>query len=327
MNKLVAVTGASGHIGGNLCRMLLEKGYRIRALVYRDTKAIDGLDIEVVKGELTDEAAIQQLVKGVDCVFHLAAKISIEGDPDGSVYQTNVVGTETVVQACLKYKVRRLIFFSSIHSYNPEPLDELVTEKRGWDNRPQASAYNRSKVAGEMYTKQAANLGLEVIILNPTGVIGPYDFKPSLMGQTLIQLFQGKLPALVAGGFDWVDVRDICAAAIQAIHQGKSGENYILSGHWMSMRHYAALTNDTAGIQKKRTILPLWMAQLGAPFAKLTAKLKGEAPVFTYESLATLKEYRHISHERAQKALGYTARPLATSLKDTYNWFVKYRYL
>ena len=220
---MIAITGASGHIGANLCRKLVAKGYDVRIMYRSDNKPFEGLDVEIIQGDIMDEASLNSLVDGADYVYHLAAKVSINGDPDGSVWDINVEGTRKVVNVCLKRNVKRLIHFSSLYAI--EQGRGEVNETSPNVSKENGSVYNYSKAVSEEIVLDAVREGLDAIILNPSGVIGGYDHKPSLMGQTLIDLAKGRLPALVNGGTGWVNVLDVVDAAIHAMQKGKRGSD------------------------------------------------------------------------------------------------------
>ncbi|MFN7950471.1 MAG: NAD-dependent epimerase/dehydratase family protein [bacterium] len=316
----VAVTGAAGHVGGNLVRALLERRHQVRAIVYQDTRAVDGLAVERVPADVLDADQVQRAFEGVDWVFHLAAKVSIEGDPDGSVHRTNVLGTRHVVEACLARGVKRLVHFSSVHALRNDPYDVPMDEGRPLADEGHAFAYDLSKAGSEREVQAGIKRGLDAVIVNPTAILGPSDFKPSRMGQVLVDLHFRRLPALVAGGFDFVDVRDVAEGAIAAAERGRTGERYLLGNEYRPVRELAGLCRDVAGIRPPRFTSPLWLARAGAPFAVAWAKVSGTRPLFTEESLHALAGNPNVSHEKATRELGYRPRPLATSVADTYGW-------
>lgn len=317
----VAVTGASGHTGANLVRMLLERGHRVRVLAHHDRRAFEALDVEQCTGDLHDPESLQKLVNGAEAVFHLAASITLKSDRQGIAWRTNVDGTRNVAEACLSAGVKRLVHFSSIHALSPYPQDETVTESRPMAVDGRLPAYDRSKAAAEEAVLDAVARGLDAVIVNPTAMIGPYDFGPSYLGSVLIDVVHGKLPVLVRGGFDWVDVRDVCAGALAAMERGTSGERYLLSGHYHPLAELATMTAGIAGTPSPLFSVPLWTAYLGLPFAALAYALRGKPSRFTSTSLWTMKHHQQVSHEKATRELGYQTRPLEETVRDTLEWF------
>jgi len=318
---MVVVTGASGHVGGNLVRALLAQGRRVRVIVHRDTRAIEGLGVERVAADTRDIDSLLRAFEGAHTVYHLAGIISIMGEMNGLVSRTNVIGTGNVVEACLKRGVRRVIHFSSIHALRNEPGLDAMNENCPYADDNECIAYDRSKALGEQKVLEGVSKGLNAVIVNPTSIIGPYDFKPSRMGQVLLDLYHRRMPALIDAFFDWVDVRDVVAGAMSAEEKGRSGERYLLSGSYESIRGLARLVEEIAGVRAPRFVTPMWLALLAAPFAELYAKAFGKTPLFTRESMRVLRESRPVSHEKATRELGYTPRPLRDTIEDSLAWF------
>jgi len=321
----IAISGASGHVGANLCRTLLEKEYKIKVLVNQFTDSIESLDIEKVQGNLLEPASLKKLAEGAEVFIHLAASISINGNQQ--IFDTNVKGTQNVINACRDSGVKRLIHFSSIHALVHDPLDEVLDETRPLAIKDPI-IYNRSKAFAEQAVQQGAAGGLEVVIINPTSVMGPNDFKPSLIGQAILQLYKGKIPALVPGGYDWVDVRDVVSGTIKAIEKGRSGESYLLSGHYITLADIYEMLRKLKGGGKKLPVIPFWLARIGVPFLKLWAVITRSKPLYTSESIKILRTaHPNINSDKAAKDFGYTSRPFEATLGDTIEWFRKNDYL
>jgi dihydroflavonol-4-reductase len=271
--------------------------------------------------DVLDIGTLGPAFAGVDAVIHLAGLISIRGDPDGRVMRTNVEGTRNVVDACLAAGVAKLVHFSSIHAFRISKADHFVDE-----TQPAADAscfqYDQSKALGEREVLAGVARGLDATILNPTGVVGPFDFAPSRAGAMLKALFSGRMRFLVDGGFDWVDARDVSRAASDALGRGATGERYLLPGHWASFGELADLCDRISGKPVMRWMVPGGVARLGVPFSLLSARLTGKEPLFTQESLAIVAHDRwSCSRTKAELELGYRVRPLADTLADTCAWF------
>ena len=316
------VTGAAGHIGANLVRELIKEKRSVRALVRDDRRGVEGLDLEVVQGDLLEYQSLVKAVKDCETVFHLAAFISITGDKSGTVTRTNVNGTKNVVRACLERGVQRLVHFSSIHAFSPLPVDLPIDESRDpADSR--FPAYDRSKALGNDEILAGIKNGLDAVIVAPTAVLGPYDFKPSRMGAALIRLYQRKFPTLVGGGYDWVDVRDVVRGALKAEEVAPCGSKYILSGEWATVRRIAEIIETVRGVKPPRFTCPQWLARAAAPFSEKFCELFDKRPLFTREALLSLRSHRFINREKAEGELGYKTRPLEDTVRDTLVWFEK----
>jgi len=315
------VTGATGHVGANLVRALLAQGRSVRALVHVDRRGIEGLDIEVVEGNICSSDSLCRAFDGTEVVYHLTAHISLLMNEWPRCQRINVGGVRNVVEACLRCGVKRLVHFSSIHAFVQEPKDVPIDETRHLVESSRCPPYDRSKAAGERELRQGIERGLDAVIVNPTGIIGPYDFRPSHFGEALLSLARGKMPALVDAGFDWVDVRDVVEGAMHAEKLAPTGAKYILSGHWASMGDLARIVEEAGGAVAPRLVFPLWLASVGAPFTTISALMSGKRPLFTSVTLMALKGNKHVSHEKATRELGYQPRPLRETIIDTIRWF------
>jgi dihydroflavonol-4-reductase len=320
----VAVTGASGHVGGNLVRALLADGHEVRALYVRDQRPLEGLAVDKVKADVLDPASLERAFEGRELVFHLAGKITINGDPDGSVRRINTDGVRNVCESCLKKGVRRLVHVSSIHAFQHNPWNQPLDESRPLadEGGGPCLTYDRTKAGGERVVREYLQKGLDAVIVNPTGILGPIDYKPSAMGQVVLMIAHRKLPSLVDGGFNWVDVRDVAAGAIAAAKKAPKGEKYLLAGSWGHFRDVARIVGREAGVRVPRMTTPVWLAKAGVPFALAWARATGTRPVFTFESLETLDASHHdIRHDKAARELGHRPRPLEETLTDAVRWF------
>jgi dihydroflavonol-4-reductase len=317
----VVVTGAAGHIGANLVRALTKNGRPVRCLVHKHTAALEGLNVEQVRGDVCDVESLYTAFRGADVVYHLAAVISIAMNEWPRLEKINVQGPRNVVEACRRAGVRRLVHFSSIHAYAQEPISVPIDESRAMSDTVKSPPYDRSKCAGELIVREAVKEGLDAVIINPTAVLGPYDFGPSHQGQAVLSIARNELPALVTGGFDWVDVRDVVAGAMRAEEIAPSGSRYLLSGRWASVCDIAQIVGEITGAGDKKFVCPLWLARAGAPFMEGYSKMSGKRPLYTSFSLKALLSNKNISHARAARDLGYEPRPLRETLEDTLRWF------
>jgi len=324
----IAITGASGHIGANLTRMLLgKKDVELRLLQHHHSKAIEGLNAEIFHGDLEKPETLEPLCKDADIVIHLAAKISIKTNSFESLKEVNLEGTRSLVSVAKKAGVKRFIHFSTIHVFEHAPDNEIMDESKPMiENSP--LPYEITKSMADKWVLQQQSDDFEVIILNPTSIIGPFDFQPSLQGEFIIRLYNNALPGLVPGGYDWVDVRDVAGAAIAAITKGTPGERYFLSGHYITVSDFAKSMEEVTGKKIIKRVFPLWLAYLGVPFIKLWSKIRNEEPLYTNQSLSILQSgNKKISNQKARKELDFNPRPLTETLRDTLDWFKKNNYI
>jgi dihydroflavonol-4-reductase len=317
---LATVTGASGHLGANLVRALIDKKWQVRALIHRETQSLEGLDIERVPGDVLDEESLRQAFAGADTVFHLAGRISIVGWERREVEAINITGVRNVVAACEATGVKRLIHVSSFHAHQQEPLDEPLDESRPL-HEGTYPPYDHSKAEGERIVRAAMEKGLNAVIINPSGMLGPNDFKPSYFGATLLSIARGRMPALVDAGMCWVDIRDVAEGMIKACEKAEPGAKYILGGHWVTLRYIARQVTGITGVKPPHIVLPMWAAKAVAPPAMFFDRIRGRRPLFTPISMRELESNPDISHEKASRELGYEPRPLEQALADTIAWF------
>ena len=317
----IAVTGANGHVGINLCEELLHQGHRVKALTHMHDSGLKHLEVEQIKGDILVKDSLQNLVSNAEIVIHLAAKISINGAGDSSIRQINVDGTRNILQASIENKVKRFIHFSSIHAFEQHPLNEVLDESRPLVS-DKAFAYDMSKAEGERLVMDAAHDGFDAFVICPTAIIGPADYEPSLTGKAMIELYHRQIPALVPGGYNWVDVRDVVQGCIASIERGKRGEKYLLSGRWRSLSEITRLITQITGVKTPSLVMPFWVARVGLPFITLFSKISGVQPLYTGESLHIIKNgSRNISNMKARKDLGFNPRDLEDTLTDLFQWF------
>lgn len=319
----VLVTGGSGHLGNNVVRALLARGHKVRVLVRSESGSLEGLDVERVRGDILERGSLDAAFVGVEVVYHFAATVSIDPADGARATRTNTLGPRHVADACLAHGVRRLVHASSVHALTPGGSNGATDERCAPNLDPGAPAYDRSKAAGEAEIRAAIARGLDAVIVNPTGVMGPHDYIPHLAGRALIDMYLGTLPMNVAGGFNWVDARDVALGAIAAEARGRTGENYLLSGHWAPMPDVAAMMESATGRRGPRLVSPLWLAKLGLPFIGAYAKLTGSQPLYTTPSLRALTEHRECDNAKARAELGFAPRPLGTTIADTFAFYAQ----
>lgn len=318
----IAVTGATGHVGANLVRTLVDGGHSVRALVHAgNRRGLDGVACEFVDGDILERPTLERAFAGCERVFHLAARISIVPGDEDVVHAVNVEGTRNVVAACETAKVSRLVHFSSIHALSPTPHDQAIDETRALTSSPHMPPYDRSKAQAEREIQAGIARGLDAVIVNPTAILGPHDYGPSAMGRVLLDLYHRRLPALVDGGFDWVDVRDVVAGALAAADRAPTGARYLLSGARRTVAELAGIVKDVTGVRPPRITSPMWLARIGAPFATAYARVAGKEPLYTKHSLHALRNHQLVSHDKASRELGYTSRPLIETIAAAYDWF------
>lgn len=314
------ITGASGFLGAHLARTLKDRGVEVRAADRSRGPALDDVDVEFVEIDVLDPASLRAAFEGQDRVFHLAAIISIVGDPTGEVWRVNVHGPRNAATVAFECGVGRFVHCSSVHSFDLERCGPSLDESGLPTTHPDAPAYDRSKRAGEEAVRLVVQKGLDAVVVNPTGIIGPDDRGPSRMGETVLQFMTRKIPVGITGQFDFVDVRDVVEGLIAAGDRGRTGENYLLSGSRLSIRELGMLVERYSGVPVPPLSIPL---RLVTPLAPLVMQIeqRTKKPIFTPDAMHALKYSPVVSHYRAATDLGYRSRPIHETVRDTVAWF------
>jgi dihydroflavonol-4-reductase len=324
---MILVTGATGHIGNVLVRKLLDQGEKVRTLIWRgeDTTPLKNLDVERVEGDVLDPASLDHAMQGVETVYHLAGIISIMPGKNPFVWRVNVEGTRNVLAAARRASIRRLIYTSSIHAIARAPHGMTMDESLGFDQNNPYGEYDRSKAAASQEVQKAAASGLDAVIVCPTGVIGPYDFRGSELGEVIRSASLAKTMLYVEGAYDFVDVRDVANGLIGASEHGRCGEFYILSGHKLSVRYMLETVREVTGRAFASIKIPFSLAELAARYTPWYYQRTQAKPRFTPYSLEVLQSNSNISCKKALVELGYKSRPVYESIADTVRWFLDNR--
>jgi dihydroflavonol-4-reductase len=319
---MIVVTGATGHIGNVLVRELLNRGNTVRAVVLpgEDTTPLHGLKVEIASGDVRDLDSLIAAFERADTVYHLAGVISIMPGKQKLLEDVNVKGTHNVVEACLRTGVRRLVYTSSIHAVKESPHGTFITESQPFDPSSVPDGYARSKARATLEVINGMKKGLDAVIVCPTGVIGPYDYKVSEMGQLIRDFMGSNIKACVGGAYDFVDVRDAVRGHILAGEKGRTGESYILSGEQIAIPDLFLILERATGVKAPRNILPRWLARTAGVLATPYYLLRKTRPLFTAYSIDVLFSNSLISSAKARRELGYSARSIKESVADTVAW-------
>jgi dihydroflavonol-4-reductase len=317
------VTGAAGHIGNVLVRELISQGVMVRALDRPEynKRSLEGLDIDFVLGDILDYQVLRDAIKGCDVVFHIAGKVSVAPGMGDILHEVNVIGTQNVIKVCMETGVRRMVYTGSIHAFFEPPMGTTIDEKTPFDLHQTCGEYGSSKARACTEVLKAGDQGLDTVIVCPTGVVGPYDFEPSRLGQLLLDLARKKLTAYIDGAYDFVDVRDVAIGHVLAAQEGRRGETYILSGECASVPELMEMVRKITGVHAPRIQVPYLLAWLASFVTPLYYKMKSIEPRFTRYSLHTLRSNSCISSQKARSDLGYAPRSLHQAISDAIAWF------
>lgn len=322
---MILVTGSTGHLGNVLVRKLINSGEKVRAMVLpgEKCKSLEGLDVEKVEGNAIDPESLDRAMEGVDEIYHLAGVISIIPGAEQLMHRVNVEGAANVAKAALKAGVPRMIHTSSVHALKREPHGVIMDESTPLDPDNPAGAYDRSKAMGTLEVLKQVKNGLNAVVVCPTGIMGPYDYMGSEMGNVVMNFARKKLHFLVKGSFDFVDVRDVADGLILACKNGRRGEIYILSGQNIKLEKIREITQELENISSPLLNIPEKTAMFMTRFTELYYRLAKTTPSITAYSLQTVLDNADYSNEKARKELGYSPRSLRESIADTIKWHRK----
>ena len=314
----VLVTGATGFIGANVARLLLERGEDVRVLVRptSDRGNVAGLPVEIAVGDLRDPAAVRRAVNGCRRVFHVAADYRFWARDPRELYQSNVEGTIHVMDACLAAGVERVVYTSTVGTIglaaNPAPCDETTPLVEG----QLTSHYKRSKLAAEKAALVYAARGLPIVIVNPSAPVGPWDGKPTPTGRLIVDFARGQLPAIVDTGLNIVHVRDVAEGHLLAAERGRVGERN------MTLAEIVTELAEITGRPAPRLRLPYaaaWAA--GAVSTAISTFITHRPPAIALEAVRMSRRRMFFDAGKAVRELGLPQTPARVAFENAVAWF------
>jgi len=326
---MILVTGAGGHIGNVLVRELVSRGELVRAFLLdgEGHAPLKGLDIEIMEGNILHPDDLVRAMQGVDIVYHLASMISISPGMEEVMRRINIEGTQNVINAARIAGVKRLVYTSSIHALCRPPEGQVICEDVDFDPLNPAGPYDRSKAEASLLVQQAVRDGMDAVIVCPTGVVGPFDFRRSEMGLVVLGWIKDKFNLLIEGSFDFVDVRDVALGHILACEHGKPGSVYILSGERISLVKMLQTVEEFIGRKATTVVVPFQVANFITNFTPLWYRITRTKARLTRYALETVASNSFISNAKARSELGYNPRSLKDSLVDTVLWWQEHQLL
>lgn len=327
-NTPVLVTGTSGFVGSAVARALQARGARLRVLV-RPTSArtnLEGLGADVVEGDMRDRDSMARALDGCRYLFHVAADYRLWARDPEEIVRNNVAGVTAVMGAAAAAGVERVVYTSSVATLRI-PKDAPGTEDAPLTEGEAIGAYKRSKVAAERLAEQAARDGLPVVIVNPSTPIGPHDVRPTPTGRILVEAARGRMPAYVDTGLNLVHVDDVAEGHLLALEKGRIGERYILGGQDAGLGDMLAEIAKLTGRPAPRLRLPIGPLYPLAEAAEAVGRITGKEPFLTKDSLKMASHHMYFSSAKAERELGYHARPYVEALRDALAWFGAHGYL
>lgn len=317
------VTGATGHIGNVLVKELLSKGETVRVFVLpdEDLSPLEGMNVEIFRGDVLNPSSISQALQGIENVFHLAGIISIMPGEDKLVHDVNVTGTYNMVKAAHAAGVKRFVYTSSIHAFKRVQHGVIIDEEVPIDPDASIAAYDRSKAEATLAVLAETKMGFPAVIVCPTGVIGPFDYKGSEIGVLIHDWMDHRVNFIIEGEYDFVDVRDVVQGMISARDKGEIGQIYILSGELVRVIDIWRMVKELVDFKSSFIQIPTRIALAAARFTQYIYNHYHVKPRFTTYSIETLHSNAVINNVKARSVLGYHPRSLRETIADTVHWW------
>ncbi len=324
------LTGATGFLGSAVARRLLARGHKVRVLVRPGTPArnIEGLDVERIEGDLTDAPSLARACRACEALFHVAADYRLWVPRPEEIYRANVEGTRHLMRAAADAGIGRIVYTSSVATLglnaDGRPADE--TTPTGLDHM--IGHYKRSKFLAERAVDELVQRErLPIVIVNPSTPIGPRDIKPTPTGRIVVDFATGRMPAYVDTGLNVVHVDDCAEGHLLAFDRGRLGERYILGGENMTLLAMLETLSSLCGRPAPRLKLPHGLVMPLAQAAEWWARASGKEPRMTVDGVRMARKLMFFSSAKAERELGYRARPAEAALADALQWFAEQGYI
>jgi len=319
----VLITGATGFVGSAVARKALAQDYAVRALARLNSPRanLDGLDVEIVDGDMRDAPSLSRAMAGVRYLFHVAADYRLWARDPEEIVSNNREGTRAVIQAARDAGVERVVYTSSVAALKPRDDGCDADETSRADMAAAIGAYKKSKVAAERVVEEMIGQGLPAVIVSPSTPIGPRDIRPTPTGRILVEAANGRMPAYVETGLNIVHVDDVADGHLLALEKGRIGESYILGGHNVMLKDMLAEIARLMGRKPPGISLPRAPLYPLAYVSEVVAQITGKEPMLTSDALRMSQHKMYFSSAKAKRELGYSYGPWRLAVADALNWF------
>lgn len=323
------VTGATGFLGSHVARQLVARGERVRVLLRptSQTRALDGLVVERVEGDLRDSASLAWALESVARVFHVAADYRLWARDPQEIYDSNVIGTRHLLEASRRAGIERFVYTSTVATVavpRPGPLPNEETVARLDE---MIGHYKRSKFLAEQEAVRAATEGLPVIIVNPTTPVGPGDWKPTPTGRIVLDFLNGRMPGYVDTGLNLVPVEDAAAGHLLAAERGRIGERYILGGRNATLKEILDILASITGRLAPRLRLPHAVALAAGYADHVVSRVLGREPQIPLEGVRMARHKMFVDCSKAARELGFVAGSVEAALERAARWYEENGYV
>jgi dihydroflavonol-4-reductase len=325
--KKAFVTGGTGFVGANLIRLLLQENYSVRALVRSGSRLsnLQDLDVELVEGDLNHPDLWRQMV-GCQYLFHVAAHYSLWQKDRNVLYQSNVLGTRNVLAAAQKVGIERTVYTSSVAAIGVKE-DGIADETYQSPVEKLIGHYKKSKYWAEQEAVKAVQAGQDVVIVNPSSPIGPWDIKPTPTGDIILRFLRRQMPAYIETGLNFVHVEDVARGHLLALQKGRRGDRYILGHQNLTLKQLLDQLAEITALPAPQRAIPAWVPLTIAFVDEEILTKFGKTPTVPVDGVRMATQKMFYDASKAVKELGLPQTPIPTALHDAVNWFVKYGYV
>lgn len=322
------VTGATGCVGANVVAALLQRGYDVVAL-QRTTSSLDaleGLNAEMVVGDILEPGTLIPAMEGCDLVFHVAAVSDYWRTPSDVVYRVNVEGTRNVLGVAGRVGVERLVYTSSVAALGVPQPGEMLDESSEFNREPKSFPYGHSKVLAEDVVHEAIQDGLDAVIVNPAGVMGARDV--NFIGGSVIREVQRGISLIAPpGGLNWIDAETVGLGHVLAAERGTTGERYLLGGENLTHRRTEQIVAGVVGGRAPVVTLPGWVMSVLALLVDGFNAVWPGTPPFSGGQVRKSSETLYCDITKAQEELDLPCTPFRTAVERAYGWYREHGYL
>ena len=320
----IFLTGATGFVGHHVARALAAEGADLRLLVRKSSNLanLEGIPGETEVGDLARTESYAPALRGCDAVVHVAADYRLWIRDPEAMYRANVEGTRELLRLAREAGVPRAVYTSSVATMNFRADGIVINEDTPVSLNDMVGHYKRSKFMAEREAIAAAQDGQQVIILNPTTPIGPYDRKPTPTGRIFVDFLNRRFPAYMDTGLNLVDVSEVARAHVLALTKGRPGSRYILGGENLTLKQILDKMSAITGIPSPTVEIPFAVAATYAFFEEwITGRMRGKEPRATLEEVRMGRKKMFASSAHAQQELGFRIVPVYPAMRAAIEWF------
>ena len=326
-NTMYLLTGAAGYLGSNISRSLIAQGKTVRALVLKGDPALLQVPdkAQIVLGNIVDAASVEEFFDVPNdteiIVIHCASMVTVSPQLNDKLYAVNVTGTKNIIDACIKHKVKKLVYVSSTGAIPELPHGEIIHEVNSFDPALIVGGYGQTKaMATQLVLDAVKKYDLDASIVYPSGISGPNDYGNGYFTNFIIDYYNERMPAGISGSFNAVDVRDLADGVIACAEKGRKGEGYIMSNSAVSMSELFCLISENTGAPRVKIILPAFIAKAMAVLSSFFSFFSKKPALLTTFAIYNMTRNNVFSSEKAEKELGFKVRPFDETIRDMAVW-------